>query len=738
MASLVPATPEREPERRPAPRAAAPAARTMTASQAVPARIPASPASVPAAAGPALPRTPTIRLSPPLGVQLAGLPPAVRQAVTSPGPGDPLASEIAAPLGRGLGVDPSPVRVHTGPVSMAAAAELGVRAFTWGVHIHLAQGERPTDLPLLAHEVTHAVQQSGGPAIHLFDGPHGELEREAHRSAAAVARGGRAVVRGRTGGAGVQGLFDWARRGIAAVGGAISSAVSAVADVGAALRDRVMAFIKDKAKSIPGYDLLGFILGRDPITQQPVERTAENLIKGVLGLVPGGAALFGNLQQAKVIQRAYDWFTTEITNLNITWPYIRGLFSQAWDALSITDLASPSGAWEKLKNIFGPPLARIGAFAVAAGRKVLEFIFEGALALAGSAGQQLLAIFHRIGAVFNLIVSDPVRFLTNLLNAVKGGFQQFKANILQHLKTGIFEWLMGEMRGMVQLPTVWDFAGIVSLILQILGLTYSALREILVKIIGEPAVKFLEGAFEFLKIIVTKGLPAAWEKLKEFAAGIADTVISGIRDWIVTKIITAAVTKLATMFNPVGAIIQGIITIYNTVMFFIERAKQIARLVNAILDSLESIARGNIGSAIAFVEKTMANALTVIISFLARLIGLGSVTEAVRDIITKIRATIANALEKVGLWIKDKVKGLLGRRESPDAKTRAAADQEAAVAFQFGTEQHRIRVQFSEGRPHILMMSDGKIRFLPSSRRFDPGFSIGSRALLLRRRWQVS
>ena len=573
-----------------------------------------------------------------------------------------LAPDVATRLRRGSGVDPSPVRIHTGSLSASAAAELGARAFTWGVDVFLAKGERPTDVPLLAHEVTHAIQQAGGPAIHLFDGPHGELEREAHRNAAVVADGGLAAVRGRTSGPRIQGdglLPDWAKRGVAAVGGAISSAASAVADVGAAVRDRVMAFIKDKAKTIRGYDLLGFILGRDPITQQPVERTAENLIKGVLDLVPGGDALFENLQQAKVIQRAHDWFTAEIAKLNITWDVIRGLFAQAWDALSVPDLADPSGAWEKLKGIFGPPLSRLRTFAVDAGHKVLEFIFEGALALAGGAGQQVLAIFRRIGSAFSLIVTDPVKFLTNLLNAVKGGFNQFWANIGAHLRTGVFEWLMGAMQGVIQLPSKWDFSGILSLILQILGLTYSALRAILVKILGEKTVAYIEQAFEFVKLIVTKGLSAAWEKIKEFAGGLADQVITAIRDWIAKSVVGAAVTKLVTMFNPVGAVIQGIITIYNTIMFFIERAQQIARLVNSVFDSIENIAKGATKTASDFVEKTLANTLPVIIGFLARLVGLGSVTEHIRDIIGKIRATIAGALEKLGLWIADRVKGLL-------------------------------------------------------------------------------
>jgi len=370
------------PERAAAPRPAV-AAPTAAATKSAPAHLHTPPAAAPAGTQ-AFSRAPAIRLSAPYGVPPATLPTPVRRAITAPAPGNMLAPDVAIRLGGGLGVDPSPVRVHTDSLSASATAELGVRAFTWGVDVFLAKGERPTDVPLLAHEVTHAIQQSGGPAIHLFDGPHGDLEHEAHRNAAVVADGGQAAVHGRTSGPRIQGLElpDWAKHPVAAVGGVISAGATALADVGAAVRDRVMAFIKDKAKTIPGYDLLCFILGRDPITQQTVERTAENLIKAVLNLVPGGDALFENLQQAKVIQRAHDWFTAEIAKLNITWDYIRGLFSQAWDALSISDLADPGGAWEKLKGIFGPPLSRLRTFAVDAGHKVLEFVFEGALALA--------------------------------------------------------------------------------------------------------------------------------------------------------------------------------------------------------------------------------------------------------------------------------------------------------------------------------------------------------------------
>jgi hypothetical protein len=623
---------------------------------------------------------PAVRLSSPAGAAPSTLPTAVREAVAAPGSGSPLAPEVAGPLGPRLGADLRPVRVHTDQRAAAASGALGARAFTWGTHVFLGAGEHATDLSVMAHELTHAVQQSAGPAVHLFGGRHGDLEHEAHQASASALRGQPFAVRGRTSGPRVQGLFGWVKRGIQAVGRAASAVASAVAELGSAIIDRALNFVKEHARSIPGYDLLAFIIGRDPITQNPVERSAINLIRGLVGLIPGGAALFENLQRTGVVQRAGDWFSAEVAKLNLTWEYIRGLFAQAWDALSVSDFVSPGTVWDKLKGVFGPPLTRIKNFALSAGRKILEFVFEGALALAGGAAQEVLAIFRRIGDVFGLVVADPIRFFRNLLNAVKGGFDLFWKNILSHLRTALFDWLLGALRGAVQLPARFDFQGILSVILQVLGLTYAALRGILVRIIGEPAVAFIEKAFDFLVTVATKGLTAAWEKIKEFASGLADSVIAAIRDWVARSVVGAAVTKLLTMFNPVGAIIQAVIGVYNTVMFFVERIRQIARLVRSILDSIESIARGNLSAAVQFVERTMANTLPVVLAFLGRLIGLGDVTKPVRDIIARIQGAISNAIERVARWIADRVKGLLGKEPAKPPDERTPAQKEAALS----------------------------------------------------------
>jgi hypothetical protein len=479
-------------------------------------------------------------------------------------------------------------------------------------------------------------------------------------------------VRGRAPGFLVQRSL-WSR-----IGSAIKSAATAIAEVG---RDALNAFVEKVAawaREIPGYDLLALVLGRDPIADRPVERTATNLIHAVVGLIPGGQGLWADLERTKALQRAGELFSGEIEKLDLSWQSIRALFHKAWEELGVGDLLNPSAGWAKIRRIFGPPLARLVAFAIRSGRKIAELVFEGALALAGGGAQRVLAIVRRAGAVFSLIVADPIRFVGNLAAAVKGGFARFRANIRDHLRAGIFGWLTGALRGAVALPSRFDFRGILSIVLQVLGLTYQRIREKLVRQLGEPAVRFLEGAFELLRAIVAEGPIAAWRKIMEFASNLADTVLAGIREWVVSRVVVAAVTKLATMFNPAGAVIQAVIGIYDTVMFFVERAQQIAALLDAVVGSISNIARGAIGPAVAYVERTMARGLTVAIGFLARLVGLGGVAARVRRIIARIQAVVDRALDRVIGFIVDRGRALLGGKQR-QAPPEAAAQGAAAV-----------------------------------------------------------
>lgn len=54
------------------------------------------------------------------------------------------------------------VTIHTGKHAHAVNDALGARAATYGKHVFLARQESPHDLKLMAHELTHVTQQTGG------------------------------------------------------------------------------------------------------------------------------------------------------------------------------------------------------------------------------------------------------------------------------------------------------------------------------------------------------------------------------------------------------------------------------------------------------------------------------------------------------------------------------------------------------------------------------------------------
>jgi hypothetical protein len=489
--------------------------------------------------------------------------------------------------------------------------------------------------------------------------------------------------------------------------------------------DSILETVSGWAKEIPGYHLMTLILGRDPISGAAVERNAMNVAHGILSIVPGGNKTFENLQQSGALERFFDWVSGEFGKLGLTFDSIKQLFKQAWDALSVTDLLEPSDAWNKVKGIFGPPLGRIKDFAIAAGKKVLEFILEGVLKLAGPLGEQVMALLKKGGDIFNKIVEDPIGFLGNLLKAVKGGFEGFMDHIAEHLKSGLMGWLFGALAGAgLTLPKTFDLKGILSLVLQVLGLTYQNLRGKMVKVLGEKTVGYIETAVTFVKTLVTEGLAGAWKMIVEWVGSLKDMVLGAIQDWVVTSIVKAAVMKLVTMFNPVGAIIQGIITIYNTISFFIERAQQIGAVVGSIFDSVGRIAAGDVGGAAQFVEQTMAKAVPVMIGFLASLIGLGGIGNTIRGIIQKIQAPIEKALDKVVGFISQKAKALWGKLTGTADKDHNASGKNTAptsaaqngtsikeIPFDMAGEKHTLYIEESPGKKiEVLMASRNKDR----------------------------
>jgi hypothetical protein len=122
-------------------------------------------------------------------------PPSVGEVMRATG--EPLDQETLASMESHLGHDFSRVRVHTDERAAESASEVNALAYTIGQDIVFAHGRyaprSAEGQKLLAHELTHTIQQSAGPShpggTAPIGAPHSHLEREADMAAAGLSMG---------------------------------------------------------------------------------------------------------------------------------------------------------------------------------------------------------------------------------------------------------------------------------------------------------------------------------------------------------------------------------------------------------------------------------------------------------------------------------------------------------------------------------------------------------------------
>jgi hypothetical protein len=336
---------------------------------------------------------------------------------------------------------------------------------------------------------------------------------------------------------------------------------------------------------------------------------------------------------------------------------------------------------EKMKEAMSGALAKLGKLLLLAAKK----FFSWALEKAGFSLSDIEGIINKGVAVLKAIFTKPIQFVKNLINAASTGFKNFGKNFLKHLKDAVFEWLTGSLDG-VTLPQNWDLKGILSLIFQLVGLTYQNIRSHLVKLIPEPVVKTLETGFTLVKTLITEGPMAAWEQLKEMAGEMKEAFIEAVKDWIKWKVVEEAIKTVLAIFIPGAGIIKAIIAIYDTVVFFIQKAKEILKMVGNFLSSISDIAAGNIGAAATALEEGLARALKLVIDFLARFLRLTGITNAIKKTIQKVRGKVDNVIEKVAKWIVAQARKLgrfvaqAGVPQDPNERLRLASQAAVSAA----------------------------------------------------------
>ncbi len=322
--------------------------------------------------------------------------------------------------------------------------------------------------------------------------------------------------------------------------------------------------------------------------------------------------------------------------------------------------------------------------------KAVELV-EAAVGIILKMKDMLMNVLSRAANAIGGIIAHPIKFLENLVGAVKAGLSKFVANIGEHLKKGLLDWLLGALSSAgIELPENFDLKGILNLALSILGLTWANIRGRLVAKVGEPVMAKMEQAVDVFKIIATEGLAGLWNWILDRIGDFKEMVMGEIREFISEKVIKAGIEWLIGILNPAAAFIKACEAIYNIVMFFVEKGKEIIEFVNSILDSVESILNGGVGAVADLIEGTLAKTIPLIINFLADLLGLGGISDKIKEIIGKIQAPVNKAIDAViggALKIGKKLFGaLMGKRkrsgaDAADARSTEEKDRDLHLAL---------------------------------------------------------
>jgi hypothetical protein len=682
--------------------------------------------------------------------------------VRSSGGGEPLPSSVAVPISSSLGIDVSPIRVHSGPSAASVAASQGAHAFAHGTDIVLGSAARASDLPVMAHEVAHVVQQQSAPRVQLWSpGSTDRFEQEAHQASAAVVQGRSFRVRERTtprvqrwpsfpsvldfiaekaniipgfrmftivlgvnpinmsavdsspenilraivefmpGGFLITQALDahgilgkvaaWIAPKLKALGGvgssfkaaidafiAKTSLASAIKDPGGTWErakriftdpiDKLKAFAKSAASEIwqmvqdailkpiaalaaktDGWPLLCAVLGKNPITGEEVPRNPETVITAFL-VFAGQQDIVANMKKANSFQKAWGWFQGAMKSLLGFVSAIPGLAIAALKALSWEDIVLLPRAFKKIAGVFGGFASSFISWAINAGWNLLEIVFDAVKPGA-------MSYVKKTGAALKSILKNPLPFVGNLVKAAKGGFTNFASGFLGHLKAGLLDWLTGSLPG-VYIPKAFSIPEVAKFAFSVFGISWANVRVKLVKAVGADAVSAMETGFEIVKKLVTEGPAAAWAEIKEVLSNLKDMVIGGITDFVVDTIKMKAIPKVVAMFIPGAGFIAAIVSIYDTVMVFVQKMSKIMAIVTGFIDSIVAIAGGNITAAAKRVESVLANGLSLAISFLAGFAGLGKVADKVMGVINKARAKVDTGIDKLVAWVVAQAKRL--------------------------------------------------------------------------------
>ncbi|MCP4074616.1 MAG: hypothetical protein GY744_00345, partial [Gammaproteobacteria bacterium] len=394
------------------------------------------------------------------------------------------------------------------------------------------------------------------------------------------------------------------------------------------------------------------MIGYNPITKESVDKA--KLLAEILDSVPFGDKLAKFiLHLGEAAGKVMTWFKGQFSKAGFTWTAIKQQFSKTVDSLGVTDLMlPPKAAYKIVQNFVIPVGKRAIKFVTNVAKSLFGKIFEWLLAKLGPHSKRIMGFLSKVSSLFMTIVEDPIAFAKNLGAALKDGFNLFRKNLVTHLSKALAKVVFGPLK--INPPEKITFSSMVGLVMQVLDLTYkTGIRPKLVKRLGEKRISLVEKSIAIIQEVNDKGIVVLWDKLKLFMGNLKDLVIDKLKEWLITRVVITAITKLAKFLVPGGAVVEAITSIYAMFKVFLDRWEQIETVFTSIFSSISKIVAGKTDDAAKFIDRILGKGLSLLLGFFFNWLGLGGIATKVREIIKSIKERIHAALDRlVGYIIK--------------------------------------------------------------------------------------
>lgn len=428
------------------------------------------------------------------------------------------------------------------------------------------------------------------------------------------------------------------------------------------------------------------------IAAQGVIQGARDEINGMFDQMEAEFPEFVAAERAR-FAGMLDSLDTQVTDAQAS--FVRDVSARAIDAVNEAH-ATVQARRDEAGGLIGQVVAAIEEFI----DDPVKAIINGLLRLVGIPPGAFWSLIAQIEQVASDIADNPENFINNLVAGVKQGFQQFYDNFGTHLLGAFWQWLFSGLQTPIPMPSSFDPISLVSFALQLMGITWPNIREILVRHLGPEAVEMLEIAWQILSVLINEGPQGIVNMIKEQLSpeNIVGMILDAAIEFIIEKLIVKAAEYVFSLLNPAGAVAQAIMLIYRVCSWIFRNAARIFAFVQAVVGGMADVVAGNIGGLAATVERALASMLVVVIDLFAGLLGLGDLPDEVAGVIQRMQAYILGIIDTIIGWIITQARALLaaigiGGDEDEDEEGGDENDDEelgTTVRFSGGGESHRL------------------------------------------------